>query len=146
MLIDEPNKFEYTQNSRGIYSSFAILFTLFISIGFILTGQIIFMVLGFLLFFFLGRGLISIIRNYQWNTKVENNVVFWNYPKWPKSQGSIDLITIREISIDDAGGYLEFTDHGGDVKKQKIIAPMRRLYLHLQKSNPEIKLEFFEGS
>ncbi len=122
------------------------LFVLFLSAALIFSGNLLAVIFGFGFAILFLSGAYAFIKKEVWTIQIIDSVLSWSYPRWPKSEGMIDLREVREIVVDDRSLYLFITFLDDKTAKVKMCCPGYKLREFLEKNYPDIILTFIEGS
>lgn len=134
------------QKGRGFYSVFATGFTAALAVLFILTYHPIFSSIGIFLAMLAFSGIYAFLKGETWSMSIEDGVLIWSYPRWPKSSGRIDLITVSAVVVDDCSSTLELSVSDGSSRKIKLIGHAAKLRDYLLTHYPHINVKFVEGT
>lgn len=117
----------------------------FLAIAFTLAPHF-FKVVGVFLWFLVLSCLYAIIKGETWSISIQDGVLSWSYPRWPKSAGRIELSSVRHLVVDDASDWLRFTFRNGKTQPVQLWAPGRQLHDFVQANFPTITLEHIEDA
>jgi hypothetical protein len=134
-------------------------FVLFLSVGFSIAGiegsfyqgftwdSTILLGIGIFLFGLFISCLYAFIKGEKWEISISNSILSWSYPRWPKSNGSIELKNIAKVTIrNDSFSNLKIDFNNGDTKKIKLIGNNYKLKKFFEENYNDIEIEFIDGS
>lgn len=122
------------------------VFVVLLSVLFLLTRDPVFSVLGVFLGLLAISAVYAFLKGETWSLQIEGTSLSWSYDRWPRSQGSIDLRTVREIVVDDCSGTLLLTLTDDSHRKVKLIGYGTAIHEHLMRNFPSITLKFIAGT
>lgn len=138
------NDFHHAQKGRSILGFLSTAVALALCLGFLLTGNLLFQILGLGLLILVVSGLYSILKGEKWEFGVKDTQFFWRYPRWPKSSGTIDLETVNAVEIDDNSGWISFHITTDSPKRIRLFSGARQLNDFLRSRFPALKVDFIE--
>jgi hypothetical protein len=137
--------YKSVQRGRGANYIFGTIFVLFLAICFFLSKNIFFKIIGVLTGIGFLRGVYSFLKNYEWILEINNNILSWSYPRWPKSNGCIDLDSAEGIVVKESGKLI-FRLKNGETKKIRMAAPGHAVHAYLEENFPNIELEYLDST
>jgi hypothetical protein len=93
------NDFHHAQKGRSLPGILSTAVTMALCLGFLLSGIRLFQVFGWGLLILVVSGLYSILMGEKWELGVKGSTLYWRYPRWPKSSGSINLELVNTVEI-----------------------------------------------
>lgn len=129
-------EFKHTQKGRSILGLLATGVVTILTVGFFLSGVLLFQVISFGLLILVVSSLYAIFRGEEWILGVTDSILHWSYPRWPRSSGEIDLSGVRRVLIDDSSGWLEFRN------EDNLLIRIRLLGGAAYKLNDYLRLHF----
>lgn len=140
------NNFHHAQKGRSILGFLYTVVALVLCLGFLLTGNLLFQILGLGLLILVISGLYSILKGEKWEFGVKDTQFFWRYPRWPKSSGTIDLETVNVVEIDDNLGWISFHITNHAPTRIRLFSGARQLNDFLRSRFPALKVDFIENN
>ena len=125
----------YKEKGRSFKNVLIGIFVLFLSISFLSIGygsylsnnsiwssdNLFELGIGLFLLFLFFSCVYAFINGENWELGIKNNHIWWDYPRWPKSKGSIELKNISKVTIrDDSFCNIKIEFNSGENKKNKI--------------------------
>ncbi len=87
--------------------------------------------------YYFAAGVVAFVRNEKWEIGIENDLIWWKSPRWPKSEGSIRVEEINVVALSDetTNGLAETRDG------QSITIPhLENIAWFLRDRYPHIKV------
>ena len=136
----------YTQKGRSLYTVFIIGFVAALAVLFFVPRDPIFTVIAIFLVVLVFSGIYAFLNGETWSMSVEDGVLTWSYPRWPKSSGRIDLSSVCHVVVDDCSSSLSFKFLDGSTRKIKLIGHASRFRDYLAAHFTSVRVEFVEGT
>jgi hypothetical protein len=117
-----------------------------LAVLFLLLRDPIFKVLGVLLIVLVFSGIYAFAKGETWSMSVEKGILTWDYARWPKSSGRVDMSTVRQVVVDDSSSSLLLTFLDGSTRRIKLIGVASQLRDYLVAQCPQVRVEYVEGA
>lgn len=140
----EMKSYSFAQSGRSMLSVFAVAFTALLAVGFFFTASIFGILVGSGLLLLVASGLFSAMRGEEWVLQIDNGILTWDYPRWPRSKGQIDLADVSHIRITDSWVTLTLKD--GSRQRLRLNDYPHRFYKYLKECFPGISLDLRNSS
>ena len=116
------------------------------AVAFISARDPLFTTLGILFAFLACSGVYAYVKNEVWSMTIEDGVLTWSSPRWPKSSGKIKLCDVDTIGIQDGSGKVTLVMADGTQQQTRLVGYGANLRDYLKAHHPQITVNFFEGS
>lgn len=133
-----------TRAGRSSLSVLVVALTALLAVGFFLTATIFGLLFGTGLLLLSVSGIFSALKGEEWILRVDHGILTWDFPRWPRSKGRIDLAKVNHIRITD--GWVTFTLADGSQRRLRLIDHPHRFCRYLEECFPGISLDFQESS
>jgi len=148
--------FYVEHKARSVYGCVSFFLLFFIAGGFILATACAFILGGWffgVLFGMIAAFLVFLCFNciygFIWNEifrfGIRDDVLWWDFPRWPKSTGGIPLDDVCNITIWQSG-QLKITTRDGTSQRLSLCMPTRKLRKVLNDHYPDVLVEFIESA
>jgi hypothetical protein len=141
-----PIPYSYTHNGCSVYSVLVVGFVAALAVLFFLSHDPVFTAIGVLFVGLVCSGIFAFLKREVWSISIQDGVLSWDYARWPKSSGRIELSSVRAIVIDDCSSALTIIFADGSSRKTKLVGYGSRLRDYLACHYPQIAVEYVEGT
>ena len=81
------------------------------------------------------------VKNEVWRFGIRDNVIWWDWPRWPRSAGFIPLDDVCKVIIHEGAGKLTVTTRDGTSRRIPCYAS-RQVRAILSEHYPNVAIEF----
>eukprot|EP00456_Euglypha_rotunda_P053163 TRINITY_DN4288_c0_g1_i4.p1 TRINITY_DN4288_c0_g1~~TRINITY_DN4288_c0_g1_i4.p1 ORF type:complete len:140 (-),score=2.12 TRINITY_DN4288_c0_g1_i4:103-522(-) len=100
---------------------------------------------GVLLLFLSASCILAFMRGETWRLTINDGILSWSYPRWPKSVGAIDLSRVCKATIYHSGGnWLLVTFSDATTQRIMLVGSPHRVRDFLVNHCPHISMTFRE--
>jgi hypothetical protein len=139
-----PSRYYIIEKGRSFLAILVTALSALVAVLFFIGGTFLLVSGGIIFSLITLRGVVAFIKDDFQHLIIENDILSWNYSRWPKSKGQIDLSTVCYVRLDsDASLSASFTD--GTSRRIKVIGSVYEFRDFLRQHYPQIQLEFIEG-
>ena len=145
------------QKARSVGGCAAFLFALFLGSVFsvctllilipdwaVKLVGLIFGSIGIFLLFLCVTFIYGLIKNKAWRLGIRDDVIWWESPRWPRSEGLIPLDDVCNVRINDNEGKLEVTTRDGTTRRTRCCSWGPKLRDILRDNYPNVAIEFIK--
>jgi len=145
MLEDHPT-FVQKQGGRSFFTLFVSAVVVFLTIFFLYTGNLIFILFGLVLAFFSCSCFYTLIINELWIITINEGVFSWSFPRWPKSSGEVSMTDVEWMTIDDNSSKVNIGNSHATIASIHLCGHGYRLLNFMEEYYPRIDVEYIESS
>ena len=112
--------------------------------GWVWLPAIIFGPIAAFLMFLCFSYIYGFVKNEVWRLGIRDDIIWWESPRWPRSEGFIPLDDVCKLTINDNEGKLEVTTRDGTTRRTRCSAWGQKLRDILRDHYPNVAIEFIE--